>query len=554
MVKRETINLDDLENNKSKAAKITVIKRNGSTEPYDVEKMRQIVNYATDNQQFFTDDLLSDTEIKLYDQIKITDVFDEVIKTAANKISMMYPQYEYIAAKLYLIKISKETWGDGKSYPHLSQVLKKGLQHHIYKKEVVDSFSDEEIEKLNNSIDISKDFLFTFKSLTTFFDKYCLNYSKTKKLELPQLSYMRAAMFLHWKDKEDRIENIITTYNNLSSHNYTLATPIMLNSNTQNSQLSSCVLNKIPDDTIGIMDTIKNLGVYSKFKGGTALDVSDLRSKGSYILGNQGNSSGPVPFIKIVEATMKSFNQGGKRPGSCAIYFQWWHYDVEDMIVLKSNGGTDENRARGLKYALKTNNLFIERIKKDENISLFDPKDVPELRHLYGEAFEEKYVEYENRSSIRKKTISARKLWFKIMKERTETGNVYIFHEENVNTHNMVGRYINSSNLCVAGDTKISIKYDNIKTDIDIEQLDHYMDQYQEVLVKSKNIDTGEDCYEKITDFAMTNASSKVMKITDEETGKSITCTPDHKVYTKNRGYVMAKDLTVDDELQIDNG
>lgn len=442
----ETVKLEELEKEK---ANFTIIKRDGSEEPYLDSKMRRVSLWACDNDEYLTDELLRDTEIKTYDKIKIVDLYDELIKTAVNKISMLYPQWEYVAAKLYLMKVYKETWHINNTYyPNLADVIKKGISSHIYKREVFETFNDDEVEILNKVIKQKEDFRFTYKALHTFVDKYCLNYSKTKKLELPQIAYMRVAMFLHHQEKDDRIKNIIKTYKNISQHKYTLATPIMINAGTINSQLASCVLNKIGDDTVSIMDTIKNLGVYSKFKGGTALDVSELRSKGSYILGNQGNSSGPVPFIKIVESTMKSFNQGGKRPGSCCVYFQWWHVDVEDLIVLKSNGGTDENRARGLKYAVKINDLLIKRVINDKDITLLDPKDAHELIGLTGKEFEERYVEFENKTNVRRKRIKARDLWFKIMKERTETGNIYLFHEENVNNANMTGRYVNSSNLC----------------------------------------------------------------------------------------------------------
>jgi len=434
---------------KVKASKLIVIKRSGKEQQYDAEKMKRVVLWATDKNEYLTEDLLDSVIIKLYDRIKISDVYDEVIKTAANKISLLNPDWEYITAKLYLLKLYKES-GIVKEghYPHLNDVLDKGLHHNIYKKTFVHAYTEDDIEDFNCAIDRTRDYLFTYKGIITFNDKYCLNYSKTKKLELPQHAYMRVAMFLHYKEKVDRKKRVINTYNNLSKHMYTAATPIMLNAGTRSAQLSSCVLNQVDDDSHSILDTVKNLGIYSKFKGGTALDVSHLRAKGSYILGNQGNSSGPIPFIKMVESAMKAFNQGGKRPGSCAIYYQWWHIDVEDMIVLKSNGGTEETRARGLKYSIKINDLFIERFINDEDISLFDPKDVPDLFDIIGREFEEKYVEYENKVSLRRKKISARDLWFSIMKERSETGNVYLFHEENVNFNNMLDRYINSSNLC----------------------------------------------------------------------------------------------------------
>ena len=461
-MRRNRISLDDLQQDitadneidltqelSMPASEIIIVKRDGREEPYDNKKMWKVVLWSCDGDKYLANDLLESTMIKLYDKIKIVDVYSELIKTAAAKISLLYPQWEYIAAKLYLLQLYKETWHINNGfYPDLKEVLEKGTQHNVYAREPINSYSDEEINEIQEAIDVANDLMFTYKGLYTFNDKYCLNYSKTKKLELPQHVYIRAAMFNHWTDSVDRVKNVINTYNYLSKHDFTMGTPIAMNSGTNNPQLSSCVLNALADDTDSIMDTTKNLGVYSKFKGGTALDMSRLRSRGSFIMGNQGNSSGPVPFLKIIESTMKAFNQGGKRPGSCCVYFQWWHIDFKDLIVLKSNGGTEESRARGLKYGVKINNLLIDRWKNDEDVSLFDPKDVPELFELVNGAFEEKYIEYENKASLKRKTMPARELFYDIMKQRSETGNIYLFHEENVNNHNMVGGYINCSNLC----------------------------------------------------------------------------------------------------------
>lgn len=426
---------------------ITVIKRDGSIEPYMPEKMYKVVLWACSGNHNLAQELLKDTEIKIYDKIKISDLFEELIKTAVNKISLLYPIWENVSAKFFILKLYKESYGDIE-YPHFHDVVKKGVSSKIYGKESFSTYTDEDYAEIDSFIDQTRDFLFNYKGLYFMNDKYCLNLSKNKKLELPQISYMRVATFLMHQEKYDRNNWVKRLYDQISNHNFTLASPIMLNSGTLNPQLSSCVLNKTDDDSHSITGTGQNLAIYSKFKGGTALDITSLRAKGSYIEGNQGRSSGPVPFIQFYERIMKAWNQGSTRPGACAIYFQWWHLDVQDLIVLKSNGGTDENRARGLKYAIKLNNLFLNRIESDEEISLFDPLDTPDLIGLYGEEFEKRYVEYENKVGIRRTKLKARDLWFKIMKERTETGNLYMFHEENVNERSQTNRYINSSNLC----------------------------------------------------------------------------------------------------------
>lgn len=447
-VKNKT-NINISNQTEMKADKITIIKRDGRTEPFSPKKLDKVLKWACPN-EFMREELLRDTEIKLHKEIKIQDMYNQLIITAVNKISMLNPDWEMVAAKLQLLAYYKETYNisNHKSYPSLLNIMDKGVEKKIYDKESVLSYSVEELTELNEAINPERDLIFNYKGLVTFFDKYCLNYAKTKKLELPQISYMRVAMALMIEEKEDRIGKVIGMYNAISTHLYTVATPIILNALTPGQQLSSCVLNTLADDSHNILDTGKNLGIYSKFKGGTALDISYMRASGSYIEGTQGYSSGPVAFMKFYESIMKAWNQGGKRPGALAVYFNWWHMDVDAILSLKSNGGTDENRARGLMYAMKVNKFFTDAITNDEEVFLFDPKDTPDLVGKVGAEFVEKYNYYANKSSIRKKKVNARELWEKTMKERSETGNIYLFHEENVNEASLLNRYIGSSNLC----------------------------------------------------------------------------------------------------------
>jgi len=440
----------DISNNSSiQANRITIIKRDGRKEPFNPEKMRNVCIWATGGNDFYADELIRDTEIKLHKEIHIKDMFQQLIITAVNKISMLYPMWEDFAAKLELMKIYKETYNISRleEYPHLKDILHKGIDHKIYDRKSIATYSEDEINAINDAIKPERDYIFNYKGLVTFYDKYCLNYSKTRKLELPQHSYVRVAMAL-MINEENRVQRVIEEYDALSKHEYTRATPIMLNALTPGQQLSSCVLNTLDDDSHSILDTGKNLGIYSKFKGGTACDISAMRAKGGYIEGTQGYSSGPVPFMKFFESIMKAWNQGGKRPGALAIYFNWWHLDVIDILSLKSNGGTDENRARGLQYAIKLNKHLINAFMKDEEVTLLDPKDAPDLIGKVGDEFEKTYASYIAKTNIRRKTIKARDLFEKIFKERSETGNIYLMHEENVNETSMLNRYIGSSNLC----------------------------------------------------------------------------------------------------------
>ncbi len=445
-----------IEINRSKtpieADHLIVIKRDGREELYNVDKMRKVCMWACDGVTFRAEKLLESTRIKLYNKIKIALVYDELIKTAVNSINRMFPQYEEVAAKLLILKFYREAWSikTNKEYPHMKEVIAKGIKHNRYNKTLFNSYSEAEIDEINSYIDVERDYLFTYKSLYTFFTKYCINYAKNKKLELPQHCYIRIAMVLFSdEDKSVRLQYVKEFYNAISNHMFTVATPIMLNAGTKWQQLSSCVLSKTADNAHSIMDSTKNIAIYSKYKGGTALDITDIRASGSYIMGNNGISSGPVPFLKIVEATIKAFNQGSDRPGVCCIYFPWWHRNVKDLVVLKNNNGTEENRARNLQYSIKLNRLFIQRVLDDKDITLFSPHEVPDLKNKFGKEFDETYLKYEAKTSgIHKNTIRAQDLMALIFKERVETGNIYMFHEENVNEMSMLNRYINSSNLC----------------------------------------------------------------------------------------------------------
>lgn len=431
------------------ADQITIIKRDGRKEPFMPEKMNKVCVWACGGRDYLAEELIADTKIKLHKEIHIKDMFQQLIVTAVNKISMLQPIWEEVAAKLKIMQIYKETYNIQKEgeYPHLKDVLAKGIQHKIYDKNTIGKYSEQEVEELNANIKPERDFLFNYKGIVTFFDKYCLNYTKTKTLELPQISYMRIAMALMVNEKE-RVKRCLELYNSLSKHNHTKATPIMLNSLTPGQQLSSCVLNTLADDSHSILDVGKDLGIYSKFKGGTALDITAMRAGGSYIEGTQGFSSGPTPFMKFYEAIMKAWNQGGKRPGALCVYFSWWHYDVFNLLSLKSNGGTDENRARGLKYGMKIHQFMVDAWLNDEEIYLFDPKETPELVGKVGEEFNALYKMYSEKTNIRKRKVKARELVDKLFKERSETGNIYLFHEENINHATLLNRYIGSSNLC----------------------------------------------------------------------------------------------------------
>ena len=446
----------------TKDKKHIIIKRDGREEPFNEEKLKKVINWATDGKEGFTNELLEGLNIKINDRMKIEVLYDELINTAVNKISPLYPSYDTIAEKLYLMKIYKETCKLKKtgSYPHIKTFLKKGVKHKVYDKNIVSLFSDKELDKINSMIVPDRDLLFTYKGLAIFYRKYCKNIG-SKKLELPQITYMVAAMFSFYDDfykgankdivektKTDRLKYIKRTYDMLSKHEVTFATPRIANSMSIRPQLASCILNTPDDDTWSLNQTDGNMALYSKFSGGIAYDASYIRASGSTIQSNRGRSDGPVPFIKRTEQTISSFNQGGVRKGACVITFPWWHLDVLDLIMLKDAGGTEDTRARKLVYSIRISNILRERVNKDEYITLFDPKETPLLNEEFGENFNVAYIYYESKSSIRKKRIKAKDLLFQILKVRQETGNLYLTFVDNINEQNMVNKFVGASNLC----------------------------------------------------------------------------------------------------------
>ncbi len=429
-----------------------VIKRNGSIEPYSSKKLTKAINWCTDNNKVLTKILLNALSIKIYDKIKIDKLWDEVINTASNLVSEMYPIWDKVAEKAYLLKVYKETYNSNppnKCYPNYYETIKKGVSANVYTSDLLTQFTEEEFITLGSYIDESRDTTFPFIGLITLMDKYAINYTLTKKLELPQHIYMRVAIAPYLYDKsENRLEKIKKRYDDLSTFLFTEATPKMVNSLTPKPQLASCVLNEVDDTTESINYTDTALSTFSKYGGGLALDISKLRCTLSPIGKNGGRSDGPIPFIKKFKATIGAFNQNGKRKGALIITFPFWHYDVKNLLMLKDAGGSEDNRARTLQYAIKWYHILTTRIKEDGYITLFDPKEVPLLNQTYGDEFEKAYLMYEQKVGIRKQKIPARDLAFLISKIRSETGNLYITFVDNINKQRMTYAPVFASNLC----------------------------------------------------------------------------------------------------------
>lgn len=410
---------------------IKFIKNDGTIEDYDESRMIRFLQRIGVTEPLA---LLNDFCEEVNGTMRTADVIKTLERVAARKITPANPHWEEDAAKLYFAAALNRDY-DGK-YPTL-EILK---QCDKINQESLEDW-DPYLEELNAYLKPERDNLFVYKSAALFHGKYCHDIGLSGKKEMPQIAYMRVAMFL---TKGQGLEATKQLYDALSQHQFTMATPTMVNALTVRSQTSSCVLLEVGDSTESLLDTNAKIGTMSAWLAGTACNVQNLRARGSKIA--NGRTSGPIPFIKVFESTVSAWNQGGTRPGALAIYFQWWHPDVMDMLSLKSNGGTEENRARRLKYALKLNDYFIRAVMNDETVALVSPHEAPDLYGVWGKGFEDRYAKYLKDPKTTK--IRAREIWAKLFKERSETGNIYLFHEENVNEVSMLNRYIGSSNLC----------------------------------------------------------------------------------------------------------
>ena len=428
---------------------ITLIKRDGREEPFTKAKLKKVCMWATNDNDGMTEQLLRDTEIKLRDKVKITSMYKNLIDTAVSKVSRLQPQWQFVASKLYLLELYSEAYGiKDKTYPHLGTVIAKGVSAGVYSRELLNTYTPEEIDELNNYIRPEMDYKFTYQALKQFNVKYCKNYSKTKKLELPQVTYMRVAMGLFHNKGEDKIDLIKKLYDIITDGYATLATPIMMNSFTNLNSFASCILNTIGNNTWDIMNKIATAGLYTKGRGGVAFDISHIQAKGS-MTNNGVKTGGIVPFVQNIQSVVNSMMQGDNRRGAAVITCNWWHLEIEDFLQLKdASSGTEENRALHLQYSFATNDLFMEAVEANEDIYLLDPLDVPELLYVYGDEFKALYDKAINKHGNRRKKVNARELYQMYLKYRFQTGNVYEIMVDNVNKANMTNRYIGSSNLC----------------------------------------------------------------------------------------------------------
>ncbi|CBG40033.1 ribonucleoside-diphosphate reductase subunit alpha [Helicobacter mustelae] len=425
---------------------ITVVKRSGRIEPLDISKIHKYTSSAVkDLKDVSHSELEVDSKFYFRDNITTEEIQQTLIKTAVNKIDMDRPNWTFVAARLFLYDLYHKVSGFT-GYRSLREYFEKGEQEGKIVKGLKEKF---DLDFLNAQIKPERDLQFNFLGVKTLYDRYLLKDRQNKPIELPQHMFMAIAMFLAQNEKDPNAY-ALQFYDVISKFEVITATPTLANARTPRHQLSSCYIGSTPDNIEGIFDAYKEMALLSKYGGGIGWDFSRVRGLGSFIDGHKNAAGGVVPFLKITNDVAIAVDQLGTRKGAIATYLEIWHTDVQEFIDLRKNSGEERRRTHDLFPALWICDLFMKRVEENGLWTLFDPYQCGILTELYGEEFEEKYLEFEKRQDIIKEHIHAKELWKKILTNYFETGMPFLCFKDNANKANPNPHtgIIRSSNLC----------------------------------------------------------------------------------------------------------
>ena len=431
---------------------ITVQKRNGTVEALDLNKMHKMVDAACEGLAGVSASQVEmKSGIQFFDGISTAEIQEILIRAASDLIDLDSPNYQFVAARLLLFSIRKSLYGVMHDTPCFYEHVTKCVDAGVYDPEILQKYTREELDTIGQWIDHDRDFLFTYAGLRQVVDKYLVQDRSTGEVyELPQFMYMMisATIFAEYP-KENRLDFVRRYYNAISKHKINIPTPIMGGVRTPIRQFASCVLVDVDDTLDSIFSSDMAIGKYVAQRAGIGINAGRIRGINSKIRNGEVQHTGVVPFLKKFEATVRCCTQNGIRGGSATVHFPIWHQEIEDILVLKNNKGTEDNRVRKLDYSIQISKLFYERFIADAEISLFSPHDVPGLYDAFGtDRFDDLYVGFERDESIPRKTIGAQKLILDLLKERAETGRVYIMNIDHCNSHSSFKDKVNMSNLC----------------------------------------------------------------------------------------------------------
>ena len=436
-------------------SEIRVVKSDGAKVVIDLDKIHKMVEKSCRGITGVSESLVEmNSGLQFFDGITTKEIQKILIKSASDLISLESPNYQFVAARLLLFAIQKQVfntkWKDAEIYPTLKEIIERNIESGVYNPDILSAYNDAELKKLNSYLRHSRDFEFTYAGLQQIVDKYLVqDRSSGAIFETPQFMYMLIAMTLFQNYGEKRLDYVKRYYDAISQFKINIPTPIMAGVRTPLKQFASCVLVDTGDSLGSIFSSDMAIGRYVAQRAGIGINAGRIRGIGSKIRGGEVQHTGVIPFLKKFESTVRCCTQNGVRGGSATVHFPIWHQEIEDIIVLKNNKGTEDNRVRKLDYSIQLSKLFYERFLKNEDISLFSPHDVPGLYDAFGtDEFDELYEKYERATSVPKKKVSARELITDLLKERAETGRIYIMNMDHCNDHSSFKDKVNMSNLC----------------------------------------------------------------------------------------------------------
>ena len=432
---------------------IQVKKRNGrGLEKLDIDKIHSMVEYAVEDITGVSSSQVEmNSGLQFYDGITTEEIQQILIKSAADLISLEAPNYTYVASRLLLYSLRKQIfhklWDHPHFYDHVANTVKLGL----YDEEILKNYERKDFDRMEYWIKHERDYDFTYAGIRQVIDKYLVQDRSTGIIyETPQYMYMMIAATLFAKyPKNKRMSYVKKYYDAVSTFKINIPTPVMAGVRTPMRQYASCVLVDVDDTLPSIFSSDMAIGRYVAQRAGIGINAGRIRGINSRIRGGEVQHTGVIPFLKKFESTVKCCTQNGVRGGSATVHFPIWHKEIEDILVLKNNKGSEDNRVRKLDYSIQLSKLFYERFINDEDITLFSPHEVPELYDTWGsDKFDEAYLRAENKRNIFKKKIKAQELFMDMLKERAETGRIYIMNIDHANDHSSFKDRIYMSNLC----------------------------------------------------------------------------------------------------------
>ncbi|QPB08173.1 ribonucleotide reductase [Synechococcus phage S-H9-1] len=434
---------------------IKVKKRSGAVEALNLDKIHKMVEEACEGlgSGVSASQVEMNSGLQFFDGIETKDIQEILVRSASDLISLDTPNYQFVAARLLLFAVRKQVFGAGwvNGHPSVVDHAYKCVSNGVYDGEILRKYTAEEWAKIDSWIDHDRDMLFTYAGLRQVVDKYLVQDRSSGELyETPQYMYMMIAVTLFQNyPTETRLEYVKRYYNAISKHKINIPTPIMAGVRTPLRQFASCVLVDSDDTLDSIFTSDMAIGRYVAQRAGIGINAGRIRGINAKIRGGEVQHTGVVPFLKKFEATVRCCTQNGIRGGSATVHFPIWHQEIEDILVLKNNKGTEDNRVRKLDYSIQISKLFYERFINNEEISLFSPHDVPGLYDAFGTpGFDSLYRSYESNSDVPQRRIGAQELLLALLKERAETGRVYIMNIDHCNDHSSFKDKVNMSNLC----------------------------------------------------------------------------------------------------------